>query len=135
VTHAYAQAGTYTVQVTVTDIRGLASTATTVATIGTAAQGARNVIAQVDQLIAAGKVGKLAGVALKLELELAARLLDRGRPQAALSLLQGVVRQIDLLVRARRLSAADAAALNAALRLVIQSLSPQLAGIDAGGGR
>jgi len=135
VTHAYAQAGTYTVQVTVTDIRGLASTATTVATIGTAAQGARNVIAQVDQLIAAGKVGKLAGVALKLELELAARLLDRGRPAAALGLLQGVVRQIDLLVRARRLSAADAAALNAALSLVIQSLSPQLAGIDAGGGR
>ena len=135
VSHAYAQAGTYTVQVTVTDIRGLASTATTVATIGTAAQGVRNVIAQVDQLIAAGKVGKLAGVALKVELELAARLLERDRPAAALGLLQGVVRQIDLLVRARRLSAADAAALNAALSLVIQSLSPQLAGIDAAGGR
>ena len=135
VSHAYAQAGTYTVQVTVTDIRGLASTATTVATIGTAAQAVRNVITQVDQLIAAGKIGKLAGVALKVELELAARLLERGRPSAALGLLQGVVRQIDALVRARRLSATDAAALNAALSLVIQSLSPQAAGIAAGGGR
>jgi DNA/RNA endonuclease G (NUC1) len=123
VSHAYAQAGTYTVQVTVTDTRGLTATATTGATIGATAQAIRDVIAEIDQLVAAGKLGKLAGAALKIELELAARFVERGRPAPALNLVQGVVRQIDALVRARRLSAADAAALTAALNLVIESLS------------
>lgn len=132
VTHAYAQAGSYPVRLIVTDTRGLADTTETLATIITAAQGVRNVATLVDQLAAAGKLGRPAGIALKVELELAARLVERGHPTPAVGVLQGVVRQIDALVRARRLSVADAAALQAALTLVIQSLSPHAVSIGGG---
>ena len=116
VTHTYAQAGTHTVRLIVTDIRGLADTSTTTATVVTAVQGVRNAIALVDALAADGKLDASDARWLHLKLNLAIKHLEGDRLSAAVDQLEDVLARLD--------GAADAEPLRAAVRNVIQSVSP-----------
>jgi len=120
--HTYAVAGTFTVTVRITD-DAVAATGTATVTVLSAAQGIQNAIALVEQLAADGKLQRFASAALRIELEVALRQVERGRPVLAATILGGVVRTINALVRAGRLSAADAAPLRALVTRVQQSLS------------
>lgn len=124
VTHAYAQAGTHTVRLIVTDIRGLADTSTTTATVLTPVQGVRNAIALVDALAADGKLKASDARWLRLKLDLAIRHLERDRSTAAVDQLEDVLERLDALVGTGELGAADAEPLRVAVRLLIQSVSP-----------
>ena len=77
---------------------------------------------EVLKLVAGGKISRGLGQLLKAELTAAQELLNRGRISAARTLLRAIVVEIDLLVRLRALTAADAAPLRAAILQVISSL-------------
>jgi tryptophan 2,3-dioxygenase len=76
----------------------------------------------VDLLIASGKLSRGLGLVLRAEITAAQELINRGRIPAAKTLLRAIVVEVDLLVRLRVLSAADAAPLRAALVQAIGSL-------------
>jgi hypothetical protein len=112
-----------TVQVADDDV---ASAGTATVTVLTAAQGIASAQALVQQLIDAGKLSRLAGTALRVELAVALRQLDLDHPRLGAAVLQGVVQTIDALVRADKISAADAAPLRALVVRIRQSLGARL---------
>ena len=119
--HVYRAAGTFTVAVTIADDDGSVSSTHTV-TVSTPAPALAQALALVDQLVASGKLSRGLGQLLKAELTAAQELLNRGRIPAARTLLRAIVVEIDLLVRLRVISAADAAPLRNALLQVIATL-------------
>jgi DNA/RNA endonuclease G (NUC1) len=121
--HRYAAAGTFTVTVQVAD-DDAASTGTQTVTVISRTQAVQDAIALVDGLVAAGKLSRVTGLVLKIELGLAQRQLALGKPANAAATLRVVVLEIDALVRVGRLSAADAAPLRTLLTRVIRSISP-----------
>jgi hypothetical protein len=123
VLHAYAAGGTYTVQVIVTDVRGLADTATTTATIQTPAQAAGDAIAIVQQLNADGKLSNGNANALISKLQAAIANLQGGNTSSAVNQLNALLNQLNALESSGNLSAADAAALRALVTRIIQSAS------------
>jgi hypothetical protein len=116
VTHAYTTPGTFTVRLTVTDIRGLVTTTVTTATILTPQQAIGEAQRELDQLVAAHVLDAGDGKWLGNKLSLAGKLLDQATVTAALNQLEEVVR------RAERdgVGATDFAA---AVRRLIQSLT------------
>ena len=103
---------------------GGAATGTATVTVLTQAEGIQQAIGLVDQLVAAGKLQRLAGAALKVELNVALGLVQRGRPVLAGATLNGVVQTIDGLVRAGKISAADANGLRGLVVRLRQSVAP-----------
>jgi DNA/RNA endonuclease G (NUC1) len=122
VSHTYRRAGKYTVDLTVTDIRGLESTATTTATVITAAQALRQVIAMVDALIASRKLDPSTASMLKAAIDVVRRQLDYGRLPSVMHLEQAV-RALDALVSSGRLTPEDAGPVRTLLMRIIRSLS------------
>jgi DNA/RNA endonuclease G (NUC1) len=122
VSHAYRQAGTYTVRLTVTDIRSLVSTTMTTTTVITAAQALRQAISMVDRLITSGKLDASTASVLKAAITAATRQLDRGRVPT-ISQLQLAIRVLDTLVSSGKLTPEDAAPIQTLLMRVIRSLS------------
>ncbi|HZJ66237.1 MAG TPA: DNA/RNA non-specific endonuclease [Kofleriaceae bacterium] len=125
--HTYTRAGVFTVTVTVSD-DDTAASATQTVTVLSLAQATRNAIALVDQLLAAGKINQNVAAVLRLELQIAANAFDANLPVVAVVALQLVVVEIDVLVQLRRLSAADAAPLRAAVTRIISAANLQIAG-------
>jgi hypothetical protein len=119
----YAAAGTYTVTVTIDDGDATASTTHTV-TVTSPAASLMTALSLVDQLVATGKISRGLGRLFKAEITAAQELLNRGKTASAITLLRGIVAQLDLLVRWRVLSAIDAAPLRTELVAVIRSLRP-----------
>lgn len=116
VSHSYATAGTFTVRLIVTDIRGLADTAFTSATVLTAQQAIGAAQSQLAGLVAAQVVGAADGKWLGNKLDLAAKLLDQATVTAAVNQLEGVVRRLAS-------SEAETASLRQAVQRLIQSLT------------
>ena len=128
--HTYAAAGTFTVTVQVSDGQA-SSTATQTVTVASQADAVRSAIGLVAQLAAAGKLSPVIASVLRLELELAVVELSSSKPVVvalAVAPLGAVIGELDLLVRVRLLSAADAAPLRALVTRVIRSVSSQRAG-------
>jgi hypothetical protein len=113
-THTYATAGLYTVAVSIADD----DATTTVLHAVTVTQPAPSLAAAlplIDQLVATGKISRVAGAVLKTEVVAAQRLMARGNNPAAAAVLRTMVAEIDVLVRLRVVSAADVAPLRALL--------------------
>lgn len=121
--HTYQTVGTFTVTVRVTDDDATASRTQRV-TVLSHDQGMQNAIDLVDQLQAAGKIGHGVAVALKVKLAHAMWWVERGRNALAVLELRAVLHELDALVRAGRISAADAAPLQALLGRLVESLTP-----------
>jgi DNA/RNA endonuclease G (NUC1) len=113
-THIYTAAGSYTVSIDIADDDASASAAHTV-TVAQPAPGLAAALTQIDQLIAAGKMPRSVGVALKAQIIAAQVLIGRGNVPAAQVLLRAAIAEIDLLVRLRVLKAVDVAPLRAVL--------------------
>ncbi len=112
--HVYAAAGTFTVIVTVADDDASGSATHTV-TVNAPGAVLAPALGLVDQLVASGALSRHIGDLLKAQIVAAQKLLNRGRTTAAKALVRAVVIQVDLLVRLRVLTAAEAAPLRAIL--------------------
>lgn len=117
-THIYTAGGTYTVAIDIADDDASGSGTHTV-TVAQPAPGLAAALPLIDQLIAAGKMPRAVGIVMKAEIIAAQVLIGRGNQAAGNAVLRALVVQIDLLVRARVLKAADVAALRALLVRVI----------------
>ena len=117
VTHAYASAGTFNVQLIVTDPLALADTVTTTATVETQGQGAGDAKAIVAGLnISAGNAKSL-----NAKLDAAIAAFDRGNTGAAVNQLNALLNEIDAMVTSGRLSSTDAAPLITLINRIITS--------------
>jgi DNA/RNA endonuclease G (NUC1) len=122
VSHTYALAGTFTVQLTVADSRGLLHTVATAATVLTPAQAVGDVIALVSQLAAGGRLAGGSANALLSLLRGAEQNFLIGDVASAVNQLEAVLRQIDAFAGAGKLSTADADLLRAAVQRVLQAV-------------
>jgi DNA/RNA endonuclease G (NUC1) len=120
-THIYTAAGTYTVNIDISD-DDAAGSATHTVTVAQPAPGLAAALPLIDQLIASGKVPRAAGLVLKAEIIAAQVLIGRGNVPAAKALLRAIVAEIDLLARLRVVKAADVAPLRSLLVGVIGTL-------------
>lgn len=113
--HTYAMPGTYTVQLIVTDIRGLADTVEAVATVTPLPTlvGIQRAREGVQALVANGDLKRIFGIAILVKLEAAERTLIHGQSWISRLLLRAVVADLDALVRGRKLTAAQAAPIRA----------------------
>lgn len=117
--HVYATAGVYTVSVTISDGEGSSTRTQTVTVTAVPASSLSAAKAQVDQLLAAGKLSAAAAASLKVQLTLAERLLANGNTTLAAVTLRAILVQIDVLVALTPLQASDVTALRAAIRSAI----------------
>jgi DNA/RNA endonuclease G (NUC1) len=120
-THIYTAGGTYTVTIAIAD-DDASGTGTHTVTVAQPAPGLAAALPLIDQLVSRGKLPRAVGLVLKAEVIAAQVLIGRGNNAAATVLLRAQVVQIDLLVRLRVLTAADAAPLRAVLTGAIATL-------------
>lgn len=120
--HVYTTPGVFTVTVKVTDDHAT-STGTQTVTVLSQAQAVRNAIALVGQLAAAGAISHNGAVVLSVQLAIAARALDAGKPIVATAVLHAALVELDVLERLGQLSAEDAAALRTLVDRVIASVT------------
>jgi len=116
VSHAYANAGTFTVRLIVTDILGLADTAFTTAVIATPQQGIAQAQQALAELLVAGALSAGDGKWHSNKLDNAVKLLGQASVTAAVNQLDEVLRKL----AGSGLSASDYAE---TVRHVIQSLT------------
>jgi DNA/RNA endonuclease G (NUC1) len=107
--HAYATVGTFTVTLTVTDSRGLTSTATTTASIMSPIQAIRSLLAETTQN------------SLRVKLNAAIASLDRGNTAPAVNQLEAFLNEVDGMVRSGRLAESTADAWRALVARIIAS--------------
>jgi PKD repeat protein len=122
VTHAYTTAGTFNVQLIVTDPLGLADTVTTTATVSTQAAGAGDAQAIIAQLKADGKIDKGNANSLSAKLDAAIAAFQRGQTGAAVNQLNALLNEINAMVSTGRLSPADAQPLRDLIARIIASV-------------
>lgn len=111
VTHTFSTAGTFNVRVIATDIRGLADTTFTTATVLTAAQAVGKALAEVTALQENGTLNSGNANSLASKLTNAQGQAERGGKSAALGMLGAVQNELDALVRTGRVTEASIAAL------------------------
>jgi DNA/RNA endonuclease G (NUC1) len=117
VTHAYASAGTFNVQLIVTDPLGLADTVTTTATVETQGQGA----ADAKTIVAGLDINAGNAKSLDAKLDAAIAAFDRGDTGAAVNQLNALLNEINAMVTSGRLSSTDAAPLITLINRIITS--------------
>ncbi|HSJ08811.1 MAG TPA: DNA/RNA non-specific endonuclease [Longimicrobiales bacterium] len=122
VTHTYADAGTFTVRLIVTDTRTLADTVFATVTVQSRTAAVSDVIAMVDQLVADGTLSTGLGNSLRAKLNAAITRLTAGNTAAAVNSLNAFIAQVTSLEAEGVLSAADAEALRAAAQRIIDSV-------------
>jgi DNA/RNA endonuclease G (NUC1) len=120
VTHSYAAAGTYNVQLIVTDPLTLADTVTTTATVMTQSQAATDAKALVNQLYTSGKIDKATATSMLKKLDAAIAAFERGGP--AVQQLNALLNQINDLVNTGVLQSSDAAPLITLINRIIASV-------------
>ena len=126
--HVYPDAGTYTVTVNIADDDAAGSTTQTVTVNEVSAPVAELDAAfpLIDQLVASRKISRDFGNFLKGQVNQTQDQLDRGNTNAAVMWLRVLVGELDLLVRFRQLTPADAAPLRTLFMQVIDAQSTQL---------
>ena len=124
VSHTFTNAASYMVRLIATDVRGLADTVEAAAEITPlpSAIGIARAKAGVASLVTAGRLTKGLGTALTIKLDGALRWLDRGPTWLAKLTLQAVVWDLDVLVRAKRLTTAEAAPIREVIVRVLKNL-------------
>lgn len=124
VTHTYAAAGDYTVRLVVTDVRGLADTITSTATVTPLppAVGIARAQAMVDALLDAGALNNGQATSLQAKLDAALRSVDRGNASAASGQLGAFLNELDAMVQGGRLTAAQVAAMREVIGRVLGNL-------------
>lgn len=122
--HTFTTAGEYTVRLIVTDIRGLADTATSTAaiTLLPPAVGIARAQAMVEALVDGGAIRAGEANSLRAKLDAAARSLERGNTTAVEGQLNAFLNEIDAMVRSGRLSAAQVEALREVLGRTLNNL-------------
>jgi hypothetical protein len=123
VSHTYTSGGTFTVRLIVTDTRALSDTVQTTATVATWSQATGSAGAMVGQLAAAGKLNRGEANSLQVKLNAAQASFARGNPATAVNQLEAFLHELDAMERSGRLSAADTAAIRAAVTRIIQAAS------------
>ncbi len=123
VSHAYTTAGTYDVQLIVTDVRGLADTVVTQAAIETPADAAEDAIAIVQGLQVSGDLNKGNANSFIAKLNAAIASLGSGNENAALGQLNALLNQIDDFIADGKLTAEEAAPLRELVVRIIASIS------------
>lgn len=116
VTHAYGAPGVYSVRLVVTDIRGLADTTFTTATIISPVAALAAAMAMVDPLVAAGNLSDATGKWIKNKLDNAIALLNKSLPLPAVNQLTEVLRKLD--------GTAHTGALAGAIDNILESVRP-----------
>ena len=123
--HVYPNAGTFTVTVTIADDDTSVSSTHTV-TVNPVQQVPGGVvaplIAELDRLVATGKIPRLYGRLLRAQLNAAQDLIDQGKFRPAKSLLNSVYIELDLLVHCRVTTKRDVATLKQMIWDLIHSL-------------
>ena len=122
ITHTYADAGTFTVRLIVTDTRTLADTVFATVTVQSRSAAVSDIIAMVDQLVADGTLSSGLGNSLRAKLNSAITRLDAGNTAAAVNALNAFIAQVTSLEAEGVLSADDAEALRAAAQRIIDSV-------------
>ncbi|MGH7654480.1 MAG: PKD domain-containing protein, partial [Gemmatimonadaceae bacterium] len=125
-TKSYAAGGSYTATLTVTDVFGWPSTSTMTVVVASRTQaaiaGLDAITALVNGYAASGSILKLTEVAFKATIGAAKLEVTKGHSTAAIVLLHGLIKEINLTVDLRRMSATDAAAMKAQVNGVIALL-------------
>jgi len=119
--HRFIESGPFLVTVSVSDGEA-AGVGTATVTVLNHVQAIDEAIRMVTQLENSGKVNRIHSALLQLNLALARKSVIAGRERAAAVLLGVMVHGLDGLVRARRISAADAAPLRAWTVRIIASI-------------
>ncbi len=123
VTHSYASSGVKQVRLIATDIRGLADTVFTTATITAPAEALGQGLLIVDGLVDEAIINAGVGVSLNAKLMAAISSLERGNTVAAINQLRALRNQLDALTGpSGRLSTRDVAPLYALIDAVLTSL-------------
>lgn len=120
-THRYTTAGTFNVGVRVLDDVTMAQQSATV-TVLTPAQGVQAAIEIVRQMENDGVINRGLEISLIVKLELARRLFQTNKQKLGVVALDVVLLELNALVRARRLTDAQALPLRTMVRRVIQSV-------------
>jgi DNA/RNA endonuclease G (NUC1) len=123
VSHTYSRGGVYGVQLTVTDTRGLVTTAATTVAVLTPVQAIQDAIGLVDDLVAARRLERGEGKWLDNMLELAVKQVRKDNVIPAVNQLEHVLNRLDALVRSGSLRAADAEPLQKLVTRTIRSIS------------
>ncbi len=123
VSHTYASAGTYTVRLIATDIRGLADTVNTTATVASWSQSTGTAIAMLDQLAAAGKISSGNANSLRVTLEAAKKQFERGHSTPAVNQLEAFINHLDALVGSGQVLGAVVVEIRAFVTRIIQAAS------------
>ncbi len=121
--HVYTTSGIFTVRLIATDIRGLADTVMTTATVLSPAQALDLTTAMVDALGGTGRVNKGVLNSLNAKLNAAANSIRRGNETAAMNQLEALINELDALVRSRGITELQVAPIRTMLNRVIRSLS------------
>lgn len=123
VSHTYNSGGTFTVRLIVTDIRGLADTVETTATIATWSQATGTAGEIVSELAASAKINRGVANSLQVKLDAAEASFARGNTATAVNQLEAFQHELDAIVRSGRMSEADAAELRALVTRIINAAS------------
>lgn len=121
--HAYAAAGQYTIRLIATDIRGLADTATTTATVITPSAALSGPLGLLDAYAGGGILSKGNANSLSAKIEAARRSLDRGTPEAARGQLTAALNELAAMVQSGRLTPAQAEAIAVTIRRALASIA------------
>jgi DNA/RNA endonuclease G (NUC1) len=120
ISHVYATAGTFAVDVSVRD-DDATSTARRTVTVLTHAAALRKASGMVEELVADGRMNAGNGSALRAHLDAALRQLDKDNP-SSVNQLQSLLNALAAMERTNRIPSADAAALRSLVDRVITSL-------------
>ena len=121
-THTYSTAGTFTVRLIATDVRGLADTVFTTANVQSAAQAIERAITATSLLEANGVLGKGPANSIAAKLRNAQKQAERGGHQAASNILGALLNELDAMVKTNRVMASNVAILRSLVERSIVAL-------------
>ena len=122
--HTFSAAGQYAVRLIVTDIRGLADTVTSAATITPLPPvvGISRARAAVAAFAESGALNNGQANSLRVKLDAAVRSIERGSVTAAAGQLEAFLNEVDALVRSGRLTRSQVDAVREVLGRVLKNL-------------
>jgi DNA/RNA endonuclease G (NUC1) len=124
-THIYTAGGSYPVSISIADDDTATATNHTVM-VNQPSEGLAAALPLIDQLVASGKISRSIGTLLKAQVIAAQIMIGRDNEGGAILVLRSMVVQLDLLIRCRKVAAADVAPLRSLLLRTIDELRAEL---------